>query len=108
MAVVKLPLDSLNLSYEFKVDLDGTTYTVAIRFNSRSAVWIMDLKTVNDDSIIMGIPLLLGSDLFGRFKDSRLPPGTFLMVNLESDVEEASETNLGTEVLLLYEEANNA
>ena len=103
--LIIIPLRNDIPSYEFKVDLDGTTYTMAIRYNSRLATWIMDLKTEQDESIVLGVPILLGTILFDRFSDSRVPPGDLFIINIEDETAEATRDNLGENVLLMYEEA---
>jgi hypothetical protein len=101
MALITIPLRNDIPDYEFKVDLDGTTYTLTIRYNTRLATWIMDLKTEQDESIVLGVPLLLGTILLERFPDSRVPPGDLFLINIEDETAEATRDNLGENVLLL-------
>lgn len=105
MALIKIPLRNDIPSYEFKVDLDGTTYTIKIRYNTRTGIWVMDLYTDNDVAIIVGIPLLVGTIFFDRFTDDRLPEGDMFILNIEDEDAEATRDNLNENVLLLYDEA---
>lgn len=106
MALLKLPLRSDIPKYEFRIDLDGVTYTLAFRFNFRMTRWIMDLKTENNIPVIMGIPVLIGTDILERYQSSDLPPGNLFAVNLEDDFVEAGEDDLGNNVIIMYNEVN--
>lgn len=90
--------------YEFRVDLDGVTFSISIRINGRSNRWIMDVKDTDDNPLVMGTPLLQGTDLIDRFKDQRLPAGHFIMQSLEDETREAGADDLGENSLLLYED----
>ena len=105
MALIKLPVDSLRANYSFKIDLEGTTYTFSFRYNTRDSVWIMDIADEGENIILSGIPLLLGTLLFERFPNSNIPLGDFFVLSLEDSTSEATRDNLGTDVLLMYEES---
>lgn len=105
MALIKLPLRSDIPKSEFRVDLDGVTYTFAFRFNFRMERWIMDLKTENNVPLIMGIPVLIGTDFLERFQSADLPPGNLFAVNLEDEFVDADREDLGNNVIILYNEA---
>jgi hypothetical protein len=106
MAIKEIAVVSSIPNYEFKTDLDGVTYTLAFRYNSRMDRWIMDIKTEDDDPIIMGIPILLGVSLVKRFADSRLPAGDIFAISTGTTTSEAGKEDLGENVLLLYQEAS--
>lgn len=106
MAIKQIAVVSSIPNYEFKTDLDGVTYTLSFRYNSRMDRWIMDIKTEDDDPIIMGIPILLGVSLIKRFADSRLPAGDIFAISVGTTTAEAGKEDLGENVLLLYQEAS--
>lgn len=99
-----MPVTSTPFVYEFRVDLDGVTFSISIRINGRSNRWIMDVKDTDDTPLVMGTPLLQGADLIDRFKDQRLPEGHFIMQSLEDETREAGIDDLGENSLLLYED----
>lgn len=105
MSLKILPIDGEDKNYEFKCDFDGVIYTLNVRYNSRMDRWILDIKTVDDEYILMGIPLLIGTDFIARFKDSRLPHGQLFIVNIPDQYTDAGEDELGTDALVFYNEA---
>jgi hypothetical protein len=106
MALRKLPLRSDIPKYEFRIDLDLTTYTLAFRFNRRQGRWIMDVKTETDTPLVMGIPVLIGVDLLARFVIDGLPEGNLFAANIENDFVDAGRDDLGNNVVIFYNEAS--
>lgn len=108
MALFKLPVRSDIPSYEFRVDLEGTTYTFAFRFNERMERWVMDVKTENNIPILLGLPVLIGTDFFVRFQSDSLPPGQLFIINLKANFTEADRDAFGSDVITLYNESSGA
>ena len=65
----------------------------------------MDIKNQQGDSILSGIPILVGSDLTARFRAVDGPPGRFFAVDSSNQDQPPTEADLGNRVLLYYEEA---
>ncbi len=106
MAILEIPVRADDFHYQFRVDLDGVTYILVMRFNKRADRWIMDIMTGGEEMIVAGVPLLLGTSLLARYADDRLPQGDLFVANMESDYEECGRDQLGANVLLLYREAD--
>ena len=108
MAIVVIPVNPGLLNYEFRIDLDGVTYTLGIRFNSREDRWFLDVKDASETPIILGIKVILNVDLIGRFQQAELPSGELFVLNSDSDEEvEPGAGDLGENTLLLYNEAGS-
>jgi hypothetical protein len=105
MALVKIPIDPLRANYSMKLDLDGVTYTLSFRYNTRFAFWSMDIADAGETMILSSIPLLLGTIFLNKFPNSNIPQGELFMLNLENENEEATRDNFGIDALLMYEEA---
>lgn len=105
MALTKLPVDSLRANYSFRASLDGTTFVLSFRYNERAGLWIVDIADDQENIIVSGLPILLGTLLTERFSYKNIPIGDLFVLNLEKENEEASRDNLGTNALVLYEEA---
>jgi len=105
MAIKQLPVSSDSANYQFKTDLDGTTYIFKFRFNTRSDKWMMDISTEDGIKLLSGIPLLVEARLINRFVDVRLPQGTLFLINTKDEYVECGRYDLGNDCLLLYSEA---
>ncbi len=106
MALLQLPVSSGSGKYEFKTTLDSVKYTLAFRYNTRAGRWIMDIKTGGGVIIVAGIPLLAGCDFLAQFQAyDDLPHGNLFLLNLVDENESPDRDNLGTDVLLMYQEA---
>jgi len=103
--MLQLPLRTDIWNYEFRASLDGSIYVLAFRYNERKGRWIMDIKASDNAYLVMGIPILLGVDLLGKYGDERLPPGKFILIDTTGQNLEAGKTDLGDRVILLYQEA---
>lgn len=106
MALLQLPVSPDKANYEFKTTIEGTKYTLAFRFNTRAGRWIMDIKTGGGEVIVAGVPLLAGVDFLAQFTArENLPQGNLFLLNLVDENESPDRDNLGTDVLLMYQEA---
>ena len=105
MAIIGIPLRNDIPSYQFRVDLDGTTYTLSIRYNTRMDRWIMDFNDENNSPLITGIILILGTSLLDRFAKAELPDGHLFLINIENENTEGNRDNFSNNVQLFYEEA---
>lgn len=97
-----IPVDSVLSNKQFRTELDGVSYFLDFRYNSRADVWMMNISDENNVIIKEGTPLLLGVDLLSQYQDSKLPPGPLFLMNLKDENVEADRDSLGTDVLLLY------
>lgn len=94
------------LDFRLRVQLDGQTFAVALRWNPRALAWIIAVHTAD------GVPIREGAQLVAnwpilRFADRLIAPlGT--LATWSSTREEAAVDTLGRAVLLLYQEAATA
>lgn len=88
----------------FGVELDGTSFRMALRFNNRDGYWYLSLYTSQDEPIVQGRKVVLDFPLWARYVDPRLPPGQVLAVDTSGVGEEAGEFDLGARVQLVYVE----
>ena len=58
--------------YQFDVQLDGTTYTMEIRYNNEFDYFTVDLS-VGEETIINGEKILYGRELFQSHKHLNVP-----------------------------------
>jgi len=105
MAIIELPIRNDIPSFSFRCDLDGETYTLSFRHNSRKNRWTMDILTDAGEAIVTGIALLVGANLINMYQDDRLPPGFLFVLNTKDENEEPNRDNFADDVKLLYSEA---
>lgn len=111
MATYRIPLtvsDNAN-PYRLTLTFEGVTFTLALRFNLRDDHWYMDVLQGNT-VVLSGVKLVNSDDLLGQFAhmkvDSRLPPGTFRVVDVSTSLRHDPDVStLGDLVQLWYVEA---
>ena len=82
---------------------DGVSYTLIFDWNGRASVWTMGIQDADGVDLLRGKALRLGSLRTKRHgRESGLPPGDFLLVDLTGTHTEAGLTSLGSTHSLLY------
>ena len=106
MALIAIPVTNDPWS-EVTVSLDGSVYLLAFRWNTREGAWFMDISDANGDLLKPGIKLVCDWPLTSlRDTDPGLPPGMLSVFDQGGAQVDPTLDDLGTRVLLLYEEAN--
>ena len=91
--------------YTFKITLDGADFNFTFTWNTRSERWHFDLADSSNSPIVSGAPVLCGWLILGRFRDTRLPTGDFIFVNVDGTLTDPGRYDLGTTCNLYYVEA---
>lgn len=106
MANLELPLRSDVAHFDYSIVLEGTTFRLEFMWNERAAGWFLTIRDEAGAALLAGRRMVIGFPLARpRFKDPRLPPGTFLALDLEGKGKEAGTDDLGTRVVLAYVES---
>lgn len=106
MAIFRIPTaDGATFStYQIEVELDGVPFRLDLYFNSRQGAWFMNLRDINGELLRSGISVVSGFPLLKRMKQLSRPEGRVFAVTIAQDeVDAADLTQLGTEVVLVYE-----
>lgn len=104
MAIIEIPLRNDLDEYEFTVDLDGRTYNFQVQWNTRCQKWSLIIRNDQQNVLIGAIPLVVNSDLLGRFKNESFPPGILTLFDSSGNNAEPSKADLGVRCVLLYQE----
>lgn len=105
MSVQELPLRSDFKAYNFQVDLDGQTYTLRFRFNTRMGRWIMDIADAAGVDILTGVVVLTNLPLTDQYLHlEAMPQGRFIAIDETGENKDAGENDLGNDVKVVYEE----
>lgn len=105
MSVQVIPVTADPQATEMQITLDGLPFQLKTYYNRRRGTWHMCLRTQDGTDIVNGVPIFVGWPPLARFKDTRLPPGTFLPVDTSSAGADPLQNDFGTRVVLLYIEA---
>lgn len=99
---VEIPVRSDVLHYEQQIQLDGVTYTLRFRHNSREDAWYMSLYTEDGTALAIGVKIVVDFPLAARLTDSRRPSGRFVAVDTSGVQRDPGELDLGDRVKLYY------
>lgn len=91
--------------YTFTSELEGASYLFELLWMERPASWFLTIADLDGSPILASRRLVLGAFITRRFKDVRLPPGEFTLLDTTGQDLEAGLYDLGSRVLLLYTEA---
>lgn len=95
--------DTTDLYYDQTVGLEGLEYLMRFTWMNRTSQWLLDIYDQDENPLASGIALVVGWSLLRRFKDSRLPPGVLMCVDVTGQNNEISVPgDLGDRVLLMY------
>ena len=106
MTVFEIALSQTLPRYTQRVVLDGVTFTLSFRFNTRFATWFLDSLDAEEEPIVVGLPCRIDTDLIGQHRhveDS--PQGAFVPYDTTIRKEDPGLSDFGTRVLLLYFDA---
>lgn len=107
-----IPLRSDLPFFDFQATLDGATYTLEFRWNTREKSWYLNILTDEGVPIIMSIKFLIDHPLGCRSVNPLKPPGVFLAEDTSGarvDAgfnEETGIGDLGDRIILLYFESS--
>jgi len=107
MSIQEMPVRSDFKAYSFQVDLDGITYILRFRFNTRLDRWIMDIADSSDNDILNGLVVLTNVPLTDQYlSDPNMPQGRFIVIDETGNNKEAGSNDLGNDIKVLYEEVS--
>ncbi len=74
-------LRSARAAFNYRTRLDGTIYRFRFVWNIRNHLWLMDIRQSDDTPILLGVQVVVGTDLLGPFDNALLPPGQLFAVD---------------------------
>ncbi len=103
MHYVVLPLDTGRISA--RCTFSGTDFVLGFYWNARQAAWLMDILTAENVPLVSGITCTSNRYLLERYRYiAELPAGELLFVDPSKTIDQATFTQFGREVQLLYVE----
>lgn len=104
MSVLVLPVTSNFSSYIFTIELESVIYEFRLRYNSRAAIWKIDISKSDGTKMLSGIPIFSNSSINSQYANPDLIPGALTALDTENLGKDADNTDFGTRVKLLYQE----
>lgn len=104
MAFIEIPVQAVPYQ-RFSIQIDGAAYHLRVSHNTRAGTWSIDIYDAVQTPLVCGMAMRLGLDLLSQFSDDRFPPGRMFLQNLKEAYAEPDRENLGTDVVLIYQEA---
>lgn len=103
MQPLSLPLRQDVPAFSYTVDLDGKAYQLSFMWNGRESLWHLGIATAAGAVVLLGLPLAVDFPLlFSMRSNKALPPGEFIVVDLEGSGGSPGRDNLGTRFEVLY------
>lgn len=100
-----LPLRNGPRAYRMDVELDGVTYTLALRLNARDGLWRLDLSA-SGETLLAGLTLVNSPDLLAQFRHiPGLPPGPLQVLDRKGRFADPDVATIGGRVVLIYGDA---
>lgn len=104
MATVIIPV-STHPHHELQVKLDGVVYTLELRWNRRDSGWYLTVKDEADAVLVASRRLVCDWPIVGLREQPPVLPGQLWVYDTSGEQLDPTLEDLGTRVLLLYEEA---
>ncbi len=105
MAIIQIPIDSDNMAFKLRTDLEDETYVFELIWNDRLGRWHINIMDADENPLLMGAPLNINYNILKRFRITGLPPGQLMLYDAGEGNAEATRDSLGDSSLLLYEES---
>ncbi len=96
-----LPFIPSEPNYRVAVPFGTHTVIFDVRWNARDAAWYLDIRTVDEGAILLGVKVALGVTLGRRSLHPLFTENTFVAYDTSSSGREAKLDDLGTRVLVL-------
>jgi len=88
--------------YTFQITLSGSIFNLIFRFNTRNNRWFMDINDAVGNPVLLGVPLLVDTNLFGQYTSLNLPDGIMFPTDDTGTGIQPTLYSFGTECTLWY------
>jgi hypothetical protein len=100
MAIYEIPTEPTGPAWTQETQLEGQTYVLEFRWNTRDSSWYLSLYDVDGSVLVAGLRLRHAAPTLRHVADlGKRPPGELILVGSE-----ATYDNFGKEAQLLYVE----
>lgn len=86
-----IPFDPDTLPATMEVRISGVTYRITLSYNAVEDFFTVDIADQNDNSLLRGHKIVMGSNVFDSIPPGRVPPGAVMVaLDLTGHSEEAN------------------
>lgn len=78
MTPIFFPLELDNPNYEIQLEILGVEFLFRFKLNEVSDSWFVDILAIDGTCLRMGIPIVVGGDLFAGWQERERPEGICL------------------------------
>jgi hypothetical protein len=100
--LISIPIRPNLSNFSLQVNLDGATYTMNIRWNSRASAWFMDILTEDADTVIVAGLRIIVDFPMNLYRADRKPPGMLFALDTSGESRDPGIGELGDRVQLCY------
>ncbi len=101
MSVV-IPLRSDLPHFDLQVELEGTTYTLELRWNTRAEAWFLMVIDAQGETVIRSGLRVVADHPLRLYEADRQPPGLLVAADTSGAGEDPGLHDLGARVQLFY------
>lgn len=94
-----IPLTTGSPAQTFRITLNGESYSMTAKWNTRASFWTLDIADENQTAIVNGITLKTGSDLLSPYN---FGIGGLYVYNTSTEEPEATIDTIGVDAVLVY------
>lgn len=104
MATFRLPTSQTLPNYRYEVDMDGVTFRMSFKYNSRDEAWYMTILSAGGVVLRAGIKVVSEWLLLRLWQDTNnRPAGEIITINLAEEIAKPGLEQLGVDTALLYQ-----
>lgn len=105
MGVFVVPTSITNPAYSERLTLDGVTFSLRFRFNTRVGCWLVDISDENGEMIVSGRRLVCDWPILRQHGHLAVPAGQIMAFDTTERKIDPVIDDLGDRVLALYFDA---
>lgn len=97
-----VPFTETVREYYFATTIADVTYNVRAYWNDRDEAAYLDIRDVNDEAIMLGVKVVLGTNLGRTYDDALVNLGALMALDLSGQLRDATAEDFGRRVIVIH------